>query len=154
MLTEEIKKELIKKCLEIRNVAYCPYSNYCVGASLLSSSGKIFLGHNIENSSYGATICAERCAIFKAVSEGERNLKAIAVCGCLKEDLEKEKQKSNQYDFAYPCGICRQVLREFCDPKELQIFIVASEDIYNQTTLEELLPHSFGPEYLLDENKK
>ena len=154
MLTEEIKKELIKKSLEIRKRAYCPYSKYCVGAAILCGSGKIYTGHNIENSSYGATNCAERTAVFKAVSEGERVIKAISISGCNIEEKEKMKEDKNEFNFAYPCGICRQVLREFSNPKELQVIIAASETNYNQMTLEELLPHSYGPEYLLTENKK
>ena len=154
MLTEEIKKELIKKSIEMRKVAYCPYSNYCVGAALLTGSGKIYTGHNIENSSFGATNCAERTAVFKAVSEGERVIKAIAISGCKVEEKDIMKEDKSEFNFAYPCGICRQVLREFSNPKELQVFIAASETNYNQMTLEELLPHSYGPDYLLKENGK
>ncbi len=131
MLTEEIKKELICKCLEMKKFSYCPYSNFTVGAALLCDSGKIYTGCNIENSSYGATICAERCGIFKAVSEGERKILAIAITGCKRNGVEK----GNDLDFAFPCGMCRQVLREFCNPKELTVIICCSETRYKEFTL-------------------
>ena len=102
MLTKEVEKQLISKAFEMKLKAYCPYSKYHVGAALLSKSGKIYGGHNIENSSYGATICAERCAVFKTVSEGEREFVAIAICG----GLEGSKPKGDDTDNAFPCGIC------------------------------------------------
>ena len=146
MLDKETEKKLIAKAFEMKEKAYCPYSKYHVGAALLSKSGKIYGGHNIENSSYGATICAERCAVFKAVSEGERNFVAIAICG----GLEGSKPKGDDTDNAFPCGMCRQVLREFVKPKDFKVYVCPYKDIYNLYTLEELLPHSFGPEFLLD----
>ena len=146
MLDKEVEKKLIKKAFEMKEKAYCPYSKYHVGAALLSKSGKIYGGHNIENSSYGATICAERCAVFKAVSEGEREFVAIAICG----GLEGSKPKGDDTDNAFPCGLCRQVLREFAKPKDFKVYVCPCEDEYNLYTLEELLPHSFGPEHLLD----
>ena len=145
MITKEIEQELISKCFEMKLKAYCPYSNYQVGAALLSSSGKIYGGFNIENSSYGACNCAERTAIFKAVSEGEKNFTAIAICG----GKRGEEPKGVETDSAFPCGICRQVMREFVKPKEFKIYICVSKDKYSVYTLEELLPHSFGPEFLL-----
>ena len=145
MITKEIEQELISKCFEMKLKAYCPYSNYQVGAALLSSSGKIYGGFNIENSSYGACNCAERTAIFKAVSEGEKNFTAIAICG----GKRGEEPKGAETDSAFPCGICRQVMREFVKPKEFKIYICVSKDKYSVHTLEELLPHSFGPEFLL-----
>lgn len=145
MLTEEIKKQLIKKCLEMKNVAYCPYSNYTVGAAILASSGKIYGGCNIENASYGAANCGERTAAFKAVSEGEKKFIAIAITGCKRG----EKDSGKDTDFAFPCGICRQVLREFSTPKEFKIIIVASEERYKEFTLEDLLPNSFGPDHVI-----
>ena len=145
MLDKETEEKLIKKAFEMKEKAYCPYSKYNVGAGLLGKSGKIYGGHNIENSSYPATVCAERCAVFKAVSEGDKELVAIAICG----GLEGGKLQGNDTDFAFPCGVCRQVLREFAKPKDFKIYVCATKDKYNVYTLEELLPHSFGPEFLL-----
>ena len=125
-----MKKELIKKALEARELAYCPYSNFKVGAAALFEDGKIYTGCNIENASFGATNCAERTAIFKGVSEGARVLKAMALVGDL-----------NSY--TYPWGICRQVIVEFAEDKDIKIFIVKSEDDYIETTLDEILPGSF-----------
>ena len=145
MLDKETELKLIAKAFEMKSKAYCPYSKYQVGAGLLTKSGKIYGGHNIENSSYPATVCAERTAIFKAVSEGDRELIAIAICGA----AEGTKPQGLETDYAFPCGVCRQVMREFTNPKEFKIYVCASEDKYNVYTLEELLPHSFGPEFLL-----
>ena len=145
MLDKETEKKLIEKAFEMKEKSYCPYSKYHVGVGLLTKSGKIYGGHNIENSSYGATVCAERCAVFKAVSEGDRDLIAITICGA----GEGVQPKGNDHDFAFPCGICRQVLREFAKPKDFKVYVCATVDKYNVYTLEELLPHSFGPEFLL-----
>ncbi len=121
-------KELIKRAIKASENAYAPYSDYKVGAALLTKDGKIYEGANIENASYSPTVCAERVAIFKAVFEGERDFKALAVYG---------------KNMAYPCGVCRQVLSEFCSPK-LKIYIVKDEDNFEETTLGELLPKSFS----------
>jgi len=145
MITKEVEKQLISKAFEMKLKAYCPYSKYQVGAAVLSDKGKIYGGHNIENSSYGASNCGERTAIFKAVSEGERKFVAIAICG----GKEGEKPNGKDTDSAFPCGICRQVMREFTNPKEFKIYVCESEEKYNVYTLDELLPHSFGPEFLL-----
>lgn len=126
------KKLLIRKALEAKEKAYTPYSGFNVGAALLTKSGKIYTGCNIENASYTPTICAERTAIAKAVSEGEREIVAIAVVG--------------DSQWTYPCGVCRQVIREF--GKDAIIIIAKSEEEYREYTLEELLPHGFGPEDL------
>lgn len=126
------KKLLIKKALEAKEKAYAPYSKFRVGAALLTSTGKIYTGCNIENASYTPTICAERTAIAKAVSEGEREIIAIAVTG--------------DSQWTYPCGVCRQVIREF--GKDAIVIVVNSEDEYKEYKLSELLPHSFGPEDL------
>ncbi|MFS8541324.1 MAG: cytidine deaminase [Tissierellales bacterium] len=123
---------LIKKALEAKERAYVPYSNFRVGAALLTEDGEIFTGCNIEISSYSPTLCAERTAIFKAVSEGHKKIKAIAVVG--------------DSNFTYPCGVCRQVIREF--GKDATIIVANSEDDYRTYKLEDLLPHSFGPEDL------
>ena len=123
-------RELIERAIEMAQKAYAPYSRFQVGAAVLAESGKIYGGANVENASYGATICAERSAIFAAVNAGERKLKAIAVT-------------------ATPCGMCRQVMREFCDPKAFKVIVAKTADDYGVFTLEELLPESFGPEHLV-----
>lgn len=131
--------ELIKTALDARNFSYVPYSGYAVGAALLGENGKVYSGCNIENAAYGPTNCAERTAFFKAVSEGERSFKAIAVCG------GKKGEKPETY--AYPCGVCRQVMREFCRD-DFQIIVAKSFEEYEIYTLSELLPHGFGGENL------
>lgn len=131
-LTNEIREHLIETAKEARQWAYAPYSNYSVGAALLTSSGRIYDGINIENAAYPATVCAERVAVFKAVSEGERRFEALAVV---------------THNGGTPCGICRQVLAEFGSDT---IIIVANEDgqVQLETTLGELLPMSFGADKL------
>lgn len=123
--------ELIAAAIEAKGRAYAPYSHFAVGAAVRGTSGKIYTGANVENASYGASMCAERCAVFAAVNAGERELEAIAVT-------------------ATPCGICRQVLREFADPKTLKVFIARTKDDIQEFTLSDLLPESFGPESLAD----
>ena len=120
---------LIAKSLEMRKAAYAPYSQFSVGAAVLAESGRIYGGANVENASYGATVCAERAAIFAAVNAGERKLRAIAVTET-------------------PCGVCRQVMREFADPKSFEIVVAKSAADFRVFTLESLLPESFGPEAL------
>ncbi|AYD41170.1 cytidine deaminase [Clostridium fermenticellae] len=127
-------KKLVYKAFEGRKNAYAPYSNFKVGAAVLAEDDKIYTGCNIENASYGATNCAERTAIFKAVSEGNRTIKAIAIVGV-----------ENNYTF--PCGICRQVIAEFA-LKDAEIIIGKGEDEYLIKTLEELLPGAFTKEDL------
>ena len=124
--------------------AYAPYSHFHVGAAVMGASGKIYLGANVENASYGATVCAERNAIFQAVLAGERKLKAIAVVG---------GSKGVVTDFCPPCGICRQVMREFSDPKTFRVYLLKSPTEFKSYTLEELLPESFGPDHLADTSK-
>ena len=134
--------ELIKSALTARSKAYAPYSNYLVSAAVLTNDDRIYSGVNIENASYGASNCAERTAIFKAVSEGNTKLKAITVVGGA-----KDKEIT---DFAYPCGICRQVMREFCiTPDEFIVIVAKNEKEYRTFTLNEILPASFGPEKLI-----
>ena len=135
----DTQKELLKRALKARENAYCPYSGYAVGASVLTDDGKIFDGCNIENASFGATNCAERTAVFKAVSEGKRKLKAIAIAG--------GKKGENPKDYAYPCGICRQVLNEFSEGN-MEVILVISETDFEVTTLDALLPKAFGPNNL------
>ncbi len=132
-------KELIKLALEARQMAYVPYSNYMVGAALLTRQGKVYKGCNIENAAYTPTNCAERTAFFKAISEGEREFDAIAIVGGYEGD---------PIDYAYPCGVCRQVMMEFCNPEKFRVITAISEEQYLQQTLAEMLPHGFGPQNL------
>ncbi len=138
---EEIPvKELIRSAIEARKKAYVPYSEYMVGAAVLTNELRIYTGCNIENASYTPTICAERTAICKAVSEGRRRFLAIAVVG---------SPKGNEItQYAYPCGVCRQVIREFADPEQFVVIVAKSEEDYKLYRLKELLPESFGPENL------
>ena len=132
-------KELILSAMDARKKAYAPYSGYLVGAAVLTNELRIYTGCNIENASYSSTICAERTALYKAVSEGWRKLKAIAVVG------GPEKEAVNQY--AFPCGVCRQVLREFAT-EQFVVIVAKNENDFKIYRLNELLPESFGPENL------
>ena len=125
--------ELLLKAIEARDLAYAPYSNHKVGAALVGKSGKIYLGCNVENAAYSPTNCAERTAIFKAVSEGEREFTAIAIVGGIGDKLS---------EVCAPCGVCRQVMAEFCDG-DMRIVMGTPERIV-VSTLSELLPYSFG----------
>ncbi len=129
-------KELFELAKKAMNNSYSPYSNCKVGAALLCKNGNVFTGTNIENAAYGPTVCAERVAIFKAVSEGEKEFLKIAVVG--------GKDGVINGIFA-PCGVCRQVLREFCDDA-FQILLGETEDSFKEATLKDLLPLSFSPE--------
>ncbi len=131
-------QELIRLALEARKASYSPYSKYKVGAALLTKSGKVYLGCNIENAAYTPTNCAERTAFFKAVSEGEREFEAIAIAGGYGD---------TPVDYAWPCGVCRQVMMEFCK-SDFRIITVKSETEYKEATLEEMLPCGFGPNNL------
>ena len=132
-----MKDKLIHAALAARKTAYTPYSHYQVGAALLTEDGEIIPGCNVENASYGAACCAERTAVFKAVSEGKRRFQAIAIAG----GLEGEEP----VDYAYPCGICRQVLNEFaCEG--FKVIVAKSAADYEEYSLNELLPHGFGGE--------
>ena len=126
-------RQLIECAIEARKMSYSPYSNFRVGAALVGKSGKIYTGCNVENAGYSPTNCAERTAVFKAVSEGEREFTAIAVVGGKGETLAP---------LCAPCGVCRQVLAEFCE-KDFRIVLGTPEDI-QVYTLAELLPLSFG----------
>ncbi len=136
------KEQLVDLAFQAQESAYAPYSGFMVGAALLCESGKAYLGCNVENASYGAGICAERTAAVKAVSEGERLFSAIAVVGFPKDAAPGEA------GFAYPCGICRQFLREFAAPG-MKVYVARTREDVLDSTLEALLPHSFGPESLL-----
>ncbi len=130
------RNELIQKAIDMTKQAYTPYSNFKVGAALMTKSGKVYTGCNIENASYPATICAERTAFTKAVSEGDHEFKEIVIVGGKDGDLT---------DYCAPCGICRQVMMEFCKPDEFQIILAKTPEDYKVYTLEELLPLGFGP---------
>lgn len=131
---------LIKNALQARKMAYAPYSGFTVGAALLAQDGQIFEGCNIESATFSPTNCAERTALFTAVAKGVKDFEAIAVVG--------GKVGEIVLDFCAPCGVCRQMLAEFCEPESFKIIIAKSESEYIVKTLEELLPMSFGPERL------
>ena len=131
-------KELCRLAIEAREKAYAPYSGYRVGAALLAKSGKVYLGSNIENAAYTPTVCAERTAFFKAVSEGETEFFAIAVAG----------GNGDKVGGAFPpCGVCRQVMAEFCDG-DFKILTVTGDGMFEEYTLTELLPLAFSPKNL------
>ena len=128
--------QLIQEAIAAMQYSYSPYSHFCVGAALLTKSGKIYRGCNIENAAYTPTNCAERTAFFKAVSEGELEFDAICIVGG--KDGKPE-------EYAPPCGFCRQVMMEFCDPETFKIILATDEIHYTELTLKELLPLGFGP---------
>ena len=129
-------EKLIDTAIEQLKFSYTPYSNFKVGAALLTKSGKIYTGCNIENASYTPTNCAERTAFFKAVSEGVRDFQAICIVGGKDGKLT---------EYTAPCGVCRQVMMEFCNPKTFQIILAVDKERYEIYTLEELMPLGFGP---------
>ncbi len=135
-LDQNLIRQMIQLAIRQLQYSYTPYSGFRVGAALLSKSGKLYTGCNIENAAYTPTNCAERTAFFKAVSEGEREFQAICVVGGKDGILT---------GYAAPCGVCRQVMMEFCDPKKFQIILATGTDHYDVYTLEELLPQGFGP---------
>ena len=129
-------EELINTAVRQLEFSYTPYSGFKVGAALLAKEGKVYGGCNIENAAYGPTNCAERTAFFKAVSEGGRGFKAICIVGGKDGVLT---------DYAAPCGVCRQVMMEFCDPETFQVILATGKEHYDVFTLKELLPFGFGP---------
>ncbi len=134
-----MKENLIQNAIEARTFSYSPYSHFRVGAALLGKSGKIYTGCNIENAGYTPSNCAERTAFFKAVSEGEKEFQGIAiVAGPEKEALV----------VTAPCGVCRQVMMEFCDYETFPIILATSKESYEEFTLKEILPLGFGPKNL------
>ena len=139
-MTEQVKKELVKAAIKVLPDAYVPYSHFHVGAALLCADGSVYTGVNVENASYPVSNCAERTAFFQAVNAGKREFTAIAVCGGKDGQIE---------DYCAPCGVCRQVMREFCSPGNFKILLAKSADDIREFTLEELLPFGFGPENLL-----
>ena len=130
--------ELVKTAIEMTKRSYVPYSHFHVGAALLDKSGKVWTGCNIENAAYGPSNCAERTAVFKAVSEGAREFEAIAIVGGPEDDAGNPQIK----DFCPPCGVCRQVLSEFCD-RNFKIILANGKGEQKVFTLGELLPESF-----------
>ena len=132
-------QQLIREAFSALEYAYVPYSGFKVGAALLTESGKIYTGCNIENAAYTPSNCAERTAFFKAVSEGVLEFDAICVVGGMNKELK---------EYAAPCGVCRQVMMEFCDPEEFQIILATGKEQYEIFTLKELLPLGFGPNNL------
>ena len=136
MLEKKEIQKLIRAALEQRKNAYAPYSFFRVGAALLTESGEVYTGCNIENAAYTPTNCAERTAFFKAVSEGVRTFKAICIAGGMNGELT---------DYTAPCGVCRQVMMEFCSPEEFEIILAKGEDDYKMYKLKDLMPLGFGP---------
>ena len=132
-------ENLIETAMQQLQFSYAPYSNFKVGAALLSANGTVYTGCNIENAAYTPTNCAERTAFFKAVSEGEREFQAICIVGG-KDGVLTE--------YAAPCGVCRQVMMEFCNPDTFQIILAVNKEKFGIYTLRELMPQGFGPENL------
>lgn len=137
------EKKLIREALAARERSYSPYSGFRVGAALQTKDNTIYRGCNIENAGYTPTNCAERTAFFKAISEGAQEFAAIAIVG--------GSEAGTPVGYAYPCGVCRQVMMEFCDPETFQIIVGTSEEDYHIFTLAQLLPHGFGPANLDDQ---
>ncbi len=132
-------QKLAGQAIEAMGRAYAPYSGFQVGAALLTREGKIYLGCNIENAAYSPSNCAERTAFFKAVSEGERHFSAICIVGGKGGALT---------GYTAPCGVCRQVMREFCDPEIFRVVLAVDEEHWQEYLLKDLLPMGFGPENL------
>ena len=157
-------KALMRTAIQAREYSYSPYSNFRVGAALLCADGSVYTGCNMENAAYTPGICAERTAIYKAVSEGKRDFLAIAIAGgpaggiqaggTGREESEKESTEKKETGrggalaLTAPCGVCRQVMREFCDPESFRIILGTGEEDLHTYLLKELLPLSFGPENL------
>lgn len=130
---------LINQAVSMMDYSYVPYSHFHVGAALLAKNGTVYKGCNIENAGYTPSNCAERTAFFKAVSEGVLEFDAICVVGGMNKNMKS---------YAAPCGVCRQVMMEFCDPEEFQIILATSKEQYEIFALKELLPLGFGPNNL------
>ncbi len=131
---------LCQQATAARERAYCPYSHFAVGAALLCKNGRIYTGCNIESAAYSPSICAERTAFAKAVSEGEREFTAIAIVGGKQGEICRE--------LCPPCGVCRQVMMEFCDPETFLILLATENNEYKKYTLSKLLPFGFAAENL------
>ncbi len=134
-----MEQQLMQRAIDALSASYAPYSHFHVAAALLCEDGTVYTGVNIENAAYSATVCAERTAIFQAVNQGHRSFRAIAVCG---------GKEGEMLELCPPCGVCRQVMREFCDPETFQIILGRSVEELQVYTLKELLPVSFGPDNL------
>ncbi len=134
------RKELIRAAFDARKKAYTPYSHFKVGAALLSKDGQVFQGCNIENAAYSVANCAERTALFKAVSEGVLEFECIVVVG--------GPEDADEFSLCEPCGVCRQALAEFCDVDTFRVILARSEDDYEEFRLCDLLPHAFLPSHL------
>lgn len=132
--------ELILEAKKAREKAYAPYSHFRVGAALLAKSGKIYHGCNVENASYSPTNCAERTAFFKAISEGEREFTKIAIVGGM--------EGTDADELCAPCGVCRQVMMEFCDPESFQIILANGKDKHIEVSLKDMVPYGFSPKNL------
>ena len=139
IVNRSVVRNLIRDAIEAMKSSYSPYSHFTVGAALLTMKQKIYSGCNIENAAHSPTNCAERTAFFNAISSGDRNFAAIAIVGGRNGVIS---------DFCPPCGVCRQVMREFVDPNRFLVILAKSEDEYVTYFLEELLPMSFGPDHL------
>ena len=139
VLSSPMIEELIRQAREAMAFAYTPYSDFKVGAALLTKSKKIYRGCNIENAAYTPTNCAERTAFFKAVSDGVTDFTAICIVGGKSGELT---------EYTAPCGVCRQVMMEFCSPEEFQIVLATDTNHYEIHTLKEMLPMGFGPDNL------
>ena len=135
-MDKKLAEEMIELAIGQLQYSYTPYSGFKVGAALLTKDGKFYTGCNIENAAFTPTNCSERTAFFKAVSEGEREFRAICIVGG-KDGVLTE--------YAAPCGVCRQVMMEFCDPETFQIILATGKEQYEIFTLKELLPQGFGP---------
>lgn len=138
-MTKETEQQLMRMAIEYRNRAHMPYSHFAVGAALLAKDGQMIGGCNIENAAYTPSNCAERTAFFKAVSEGITEFEAIAIVG---------GREGGELEFCPPCGVCLQVMMEFCSPKNFKVLLGTSEDDYKVLRLEELLPYGFSKENL------
>ena len=136
-MEQKQKELLIEEAIKARENAYTPYSDFMVGAALLTKDGSIYHGCNIENGAYSPSNCAERTAFFKAISDGERQFQAIAIVGA-KKDVLKEN-----WEFCPPCGVCRQVMAEFCDPNKFEILLYRGSGEMKSYLLKELLPLGF-----------
>ena len=135
MLEKEQGRQLMEVAIEYRKRSYAPYSHFQVGAALLTKDGEIFGGCNIENAAYTPSNCAERTAIFKAVSEGKKEFSAIAIVG---------GKADGKLQFCAPCGVCRQVLAEFCNPETFIVYLGTAPDNYQKYLLKDLFPFGFG----------
>ena len=133
-------EELLMEAKKARENAYAPYSHFKVGAALMTKSGKVYHGCNVENASYSVTNCAERTAFFKAVSKGEREFEKIAIAG--------GAEGTQADEMCAPCGVCRQVMMEFCNPEKFEIVLADGKEKCRQFSLKDLLPYGFGPDNL------